>query len=84
MDVYLCELWYISVYSVTKKAPEDELANVARLVSTESTETDQFMYSPIFPNVIHRRKVIYSCKQLLLCSERDLKRSNYSKQTVVT
>ena len=66
----LCELWYISVYSVTKKAPEDELANVVRFVSTESTETDQFMHRHIFPNVTHRRQVIYSCKQLLLRSER--------------
>ena len=74
MDVYLCELWYISVYNVTKKAPEDELAYVVRLVSTESTETDQFMYGPIFPNMSHRRQVIYSYKQLLLRLERDLKR----------
>ena len=66
MDVYWLKLLYLSVYSVTKKAPEDELAYFVRFSSTDSTESDQFMFSPIFPNVIHREKVIYSCKQLLL------------------
>ena len=74
----------LKLYCVAKKAPEDEPAYVVRLSSTDSTETNQFMFSPIFPNVTNRRQVIYSCKQLLLRLEGDLKPSNYSKHTVVT
>ena len=80
----MCKLSCLSVYCVAKKAPEDEPAYVVRLSSMDSTETDQFMFSPIFPNVTHRKQVIYSCKQLLLRLERDLKPSNYSKHTAVT